>query len=322
MANLQRILLGTLVAASGCTGNTSGNTNQTCSTLTATQPFAPAAFKGSVFTIVMENHSRGDILGSSAAPFINSLAKANAVANGYHDSYVHPSEPNYFWMVAGENFGVLDDSDPASHHLDSTAHIADQLELADLTWKSYQEGMGAPCGLVSHDRYAAKHNPFVYFDDINGWDGKQFNPSPRCTEHVVDYSQIDADIAANALPRYAFITPNLDNDMHDGSVQQGDTWLSNELPKIMATAAFKNGGVIFLLWDEGSSGSLGGAGDDPPFIAISPMAKPGYVSTVAYDTTSYLATVEKILGVDLVPCAKNAAAVTPMEDLFTASLNP
>jgi hypothetical protein len=320
MANIRRIFLGSLVAASGCTGNTSGNTNQTCSALTATQALAPPAFKGSVFTVVMENHSRGEILGSSAAPYINSLAKANAVANGYHDSYVHPSEPNYFWMVAGENFGVLDDADPNSHHLDSDSHIADQLELADLTWKSYQEGMGAPCGLVSHDRYAAKHNPFVYFDDINGWDGKQYNPDPRCTAHVVDYAQLATDIAANAVPRYAFITPNLDNDMHDGSVQRGDTWLSNELPKIMATDAYKNGGVIFLLWDEGSSGTFGGASDDPPFIAISPMIKAGYVSTVAYDTSSYLKTVENILGVDPVPCAKDPAAVVAMDDLFTAPL--
>jgi acid phosphatase len=322
MANIKRVLVGTLVAASGCTGNQSGNTNQTCSALTTTQAQAPAAFKGSVFTVVMENHSRDEILGSGAAPYINSLAKTNAVANGYHDSYVHPSEPNYFWMVAGENFGVLDDSDPASHHLESTSHIADQLELADLTWKAYQEGMGAPCGLVSHGRYAAKHDPFVYFNDINGWDGKQFNLDPRCTEHVVDYSQLDADIAANALPKYAFITPNLDNDMHDGSIQLGDTWLKNQLPKIMATPAYQDGGVIFLLWDEGSSGTFGGAGDDPPFLAISPMAKQGYVSNTSYDTSSYLKTVEKILGVDQVPCAKDPAAVASMDDLFTASVNP
>src|SRR5262249_23572063 len=147
----RRMLFGALVAAAGCTGNTSGNTNQSCAAFTVTEPSPPAAFKGSVFTVVMENHSRGQILGSSAAPFINSLAQANAVANGYHDPYVHPSEPNYFWMVSGQNFGVLDDADPASHHLDSTSHLVDQLELADLTWKSYQESMGAACGLVSHD---------------------------------------------------------------------------------------------------------------------------------------------------------------------------
>ncbi len=307
-----------LVAAAGCS-NTSGNTSQTCSALTATTAKPAVAWQqGSLFTIVMENKSRGDILGNPAAPYINSLAKQYTLANGYHDSYVHPSEPNYLWMVAGENFGVLDDNDPASHHIDATSHIADQLELADLTWKSYQEGMGSPCGLVSHDRYAAKHDPFVYFDDVNGWDGTTFQPSPRCNEHVVDYSQLDADIAANALPKYAFITPNLDDDMHDGTIQQGDTWLSTAIPKLMATPQFQNGGVIFLLWDEGS-GTLG-PGDDPPFLVISPNSKPGFVSTAAYDTSSYLLTVQQILGVDQLPCAKSPAKVAPMTDLFTVPL--
>jgi hypothetical protein len=322
MSNTNQGILAVLVAAAGCTGNTSGNTSEACAALTVTEPHRPAAFTGSVFTVVMENHSRGQILGNRDAPFINSLAKAGAVANGYHDPYVHPSEPNYFWMVAGENFGILDDDDPGSHHLDSTSHIADQLELASLTWKSYQEGMGAPCGLRSHGKYAAKHNPFVYFDDINGWDGKQFHPEARCDEHVVDYAQLDADIAAGTLPRYAFITPNLDDDMHDGSIRQGDAWLSRELPKIMATEAYKAGGAIFLLWDEGKSGTFGGAADDPPFIVISPLAKPGFVSTTHYDTSSYLATVQMMLGLDPVPCAKDPAAVVPMADLFTVSLAP
>ena len=312
------VVIATLAAAAtGCV-NTSGNTSDKCAALTQTTAVPSPKWTGTVFTIVMENKSRGDILGNSSAPFINKLAKENAVANGYHDSYVHPSEPNYLWMVSGENFGILDDNDPKSHSIDSTSHIADQLELAGLTWKSYQESMGEPCGLTSHGRYAAKHDPFVYFDDINGWNGKTFVPSPRCNEHVVDYSQLAADIAANQVPKYAFITPNLDNDMHDGSVAQGDLWLSTELPKIMASDAYKNGGVIFLLWDEGS-GTFG-PGDDPPFIAISPYAVAGMKSNVSYDTSSYLKTVQQILGVESVPCSTDPTKVKAMTDLFSVPL--
>ncbi|TMQ16184.1 MAG: hypothetical protein E6J91_12190, partial [Deltaproteobacteria bacterium] len=239
MPNLSRTaLVGALAAAlalGGCANN-SGNTNTACEPLPSAPAVAPAQWKGgTVFTIVMENHSRGQILGNSSAPFINRLASENAVAEGYHDSFVHPSEPNYFWMVAGQNFGVLDDADPGSHHLGATSHIADQLEGAGLSWKAYQESMGDPCGLTSHGRYAAKHNPFAYFDDINGWDGKAFHPEQRCNSHIVDYSQLDADIAAHALASYVFITPNLDNDMHDGSIALGDSWLANEIPKLMAT---------------------------------------------------------------------------------------
>jgi hypothetical protein len=305
------------LAGIGCVNN-SGNTKDACAPLTRTAAEPALAWTGSVFTIVMENKSRGDILGNSSAPFINKLAKENAVAAGYHDSYVHPSEPNYLWMISGENFGILDDSDPNAHSIDSTSHIADQLELAGLTWKTYQDSMGDPCGLSSHGRYAAKHNPFVYFDDINGWDGTSFRPSARCNDHVVDYSQLDADIAANSLPKYVFITPNLDHDMHDGSIAQGDQWLSTEMPKIMATDAYKKGGVIFLFWDEGS-GTLG-ASDDPPFLAISPYANPGMTSNVKYDTTSYLKTVQQILGLETVPCDPNPASVKAMSDLFSVPL--
>jgi phosphatidylinositol-3-phosphatase len=305
------------LALTGCSPNTSGDTSQTCAALTVTEATTTPKWTGTVFTIVMENHSYGDIIGNPDAPYINQLATQNAIARGYHDAYVHPSEPNYLFMAAGENFGILDDDDPISHPIDATSHIADQLELADLTWKSYQESMGAPCGLTSQGRYAAKHNPFVFFEDINGWDGKQFQPSTRCNEHVVDYSQLDVDIAANALPRYVFITPNLDDDMHDGTIQQGDTWLSNEMPKLLATNNYKNGGVIFLLWDEG--GGLVPS-DDPPFIAISPNVKVGEMSMSNYDERSYLKTVETIFGLDALPCNKSTAPVQAMSDLFVMPL--
>jgi hypothetical protein len=160
----------------------------------------------------------------------------------------------------------------------------------------------------------------VYFDDINGWDGHQFQPSQRCTEHVVDYSELAADLAAKTVPRYAFITPNLDNDMHDGTVKQGDDWLRREVPKILNSAAFQNGGVLFLLWDEGSTGLS--TGDDPPFIAISPNAKPGFNSKTDYYTSSYLKTVQTLLGVETLPCGEADAASTvhAMDDLFTPPL--
>ncbi|CAN5488728.1 phosphatidylinositol-3-phosphatase [soil metagenome] len=301
----------------GCTsGTTAGNTSQTCSAISR-QPLSPSPdWSGTVFTIVMENHSQGDILGSADAPFINSLARQNSVALGYRDSLVHPSEPNYLWLVAGENFGILDDANPMSNHLDVKSHIADQLELQGLSWKGYMESMGSPCGLVSKYPYEPKHDPFVYFDDINGWDGTAFRPSARCNAHVVDYSELDKDLAANTVPKYAFITPNMQNDMHDGSVKQGDNWLAREVPKILGSDAFNHGGVLFLTWDEGSNQS-----DDPPMIVISPNSKQGMTSQISYDASSYLKTVQTILGVEELPCNPAAAStVQPMADLFSVPL--
>jgi phospholipase C len=306
----------TLSLAACSSPNDSGNTLVACRPLTANAASRPAGWRGTVFTIVMENQDRGQILGDDDAPYINALAAQGAVAAGYHDSYVHPSEPNYIWMVAGENFGILNDNDPgAGNTIDSRSHLADQIERAGLTWRAYEESMGPPCGLTSHDQYAAKHDPFIYFTDIDGWNGATFAPPPRCAEHIVDYSQLDVDIASGKLPDYAFITPNLTHDMHDGTVGQGDAWLAGEVPKILATEAYKNGGVLFLLWDEGSN-----SGDDPPFIALSPNALAGMVSQTSYDTSSFLLTVQRMLGVEALPCAPSPGAVRPMSDLFAAPL--
>jgi phosphatidylinositol-3-phosphatase len=306
-------------AVAGC-ANTTGSSSETCSALAATNTGPSPEWQGTVFTIVMENKSRHDIFGSKDAPFINSLAATGAVAAGYRDNLVHPSEPNYLEMVAGENFGVLDDDEPASHHIASTSHIADQLELAGMSWKSYQESMGAPCGLKSNYPYEPKHDPFVFFNDINGWDGSSFQPSQRCNEHVVDYSQFDVDLQNGALPKYVFITPNMVNDMHDGSVAQGDAWLAREVPKILASDAFNNGGVLFLTWDEGSGYPQS---DDPPMIVVSPHAKREYLSQTPYNASSYLKTVQTILGLETLPCQPTTGdSVQTMEELFDVSIAP
>jgi phospholipase C len=310
------LVLAPVLVLPACGPNVSGNTLAECRPLTATSAARPAGWHGTVFTIVMENHDRAEILGSSAAPYINQLATANAVAAGYHDSFVHPSKPNYIWMVAGQNFGILNNDDPGRGNvISATSHLADQIERAGLTWKTYQESMGAPCGLQSHDLYAVKHNPFAYFSDINGWDGQTFQPSQRCNDHIVDYSQLDADLASGQVPDYVFITPNMINDMHNGTVADGDAWLSREVPKILASPAYLDGGVLFLLWDEGSNQS-----DDPPFIAVSPSAQHGFVSHATYDTSAFLKTTQTILGLELLPCGETPEAVPVMSDLFSVPM--
>lgn len=293
-----------------------GSTDVACRPLTVTHAERPAAWGGTVFVVVMENHSYSDIMGASDAPTINALAGDGAVAAGYHDSYVHPSEPNYLWMVAGENFGILDDNDPdPANTIACTSHVADQIERAGLTWKAYEEDMGAPCGLVSHGNYAAKHDPFVYFDDLNGYDGTSFSPTERCNTHVVDFSQLAVDLQDGQVPDYAFITPNLQHDMHDGTVAQGDAWLASILPSIQSSPAYTRGGALFLLWDEGSNET-----DNPPFVVASPNARAGMMSQVSYDTSSFLLTTEKILGLDALPCSPDPSSVHAMDDLFTAAL--
>jgi phospholipase C len=300
--------------AAAC-GSTAGSRDTQCRSLSTGAATPTAPFTGTVFTIVMENRSVSDIFSDDDSPYVKSLAAQYAVAGKYTGPQVHPSEPNYIWMVSGENFGILDDNSPSDHHIASTSHLADQLEARGVSWKAYEESMGEPCRVDDKYPYMAKHDPFVFFDDLNGWDGKTFTRPQRCQEHVVDYSQLATDLASRKTPRYVFITPNMVHDTHDAAVGVGDKWLSEEVPKILASPAWKNGGVLFLTWDEGSFQR-----DDPPMIVISPLAKKGYVSQVPYDTSSYLKTVQAILGVDALPCNQSPDGVKAMDDLFTAPL--
>src|SRR5438094_3084838 len=114
-----------------------------------------------VFLIVMENHNWSSIKGSSNAPYINgSLLPIAAHAERYKNPPgVHPSLPNYLWLEAGGNFGIVDDNPPSVHHLTTRSHLSTQLEAAGVSWKAYQEDIGGTtCPLVSRGLYAVKHN--------------------------------------------------------------------------------------------------------------------------------------------------------------------
>src|SRR5262249_17876060 len=126
---------------------------------------------------------------------------------------LHPSEPNYIWLEAGDNFGIWNDADPTVNHISETDHLVTLLNSAGISWKAYQEGIkGDVCPLVSKGRYAAKHNPMVFFEDVT--DGNDPN-SAYCTEHIRPYSELADDLQKNLVARYNFITPDLCNDMHD-----------------------------------------------------------------------------------------------------------
>jgi len=111
------------------------------------------------------------------------------------------------------------------------------------------------------------------------------------------------------VPAYSFITPNLCNDMQDCSVGTGDAWLSREVPKVLGSRAYKEGGALFITFDES-------AGSDVPigFIAMSPLAKRGYSNKIDYTHSSMLRSVQEIFGVT--PLLGDAANATNLGDLF------
>jgi len=271
-----------------------------------------------VFVIVMENHNWSSIKNSASAPYINNtLLPMGAHAENYVNvPGIHPSEPNYLWLEAGTNFGVTTDNNPSSNHQSTTKHLVTQLQAAGIAWKSYQEDIsGTTCPLTATGLYAPKHNPMVFFDDVTNTNSSS---SQNCIQHVRPYTELASDLQNHTVARYNFITPNLCDDMHNStgcatsdSVRNGDTWLSTEVPKILASQAYQNGGALLITWDESEGG------DFPiGMIVLSPMAKPGYSNTIAYNHGSTLRTVQEIFGVT--PLLGGAATETDLSDLFSS----
>jgi hypothetical protein len=287
-----------------------------------------------VFVIVMENTSLASLQKSTTTPYLQGLMQTAAWSADYH-GVTHPSLPNYIALTSGSPGVQMDgtsdvscDCDPEGKtcNMCSTLstlltkcgcaqpaqHIGDQLEAAGKNWKNYGQSMGTACNLTSNGAYAARHLPFLYYDNV------QTN-STRCGQHVVDYSSFAADLA-NA-PSLVFIAPDLDHDMHGTGLLQGaaditagDSWLASNIPTITSSAAYKSGGVIFIVWDEDDlSGTL--AKDDPiPMLVLSPYAKTGGYSSMTHgDHYALLATMEDGLRLSRLGGAQGAST---LGDLF------
>src|SRR5262249_1211327 len=284
-----------------------------------------------VFVIIMENTDADQIYGKSKrAPYINeALMPKYARAVNFNDPLPIkiPSEPHYIWMEAGTNVFpdqtfVSDDDPSISNSTGSSDHLVTLMRNSgSVTWMTYQEDINSKTGLcpvASKFPYVAKHNPFVFFHDVAGKPPSK--NSAYCIDHTKPYSSFAADLAANKMANYVYITPNICHDMHGDKkrcpkvdrVLAGDKWLASELPRIIDWAD-KNSGVIFVVWDEGSSTSK------IPFLAIGPGVKPGYASSAEYDHGSLVKSIQEIFNLPILPSVSNK---NNLSDIFRADAFP
>lgn len=297
-----------------------------------------------VWVILMENHNwtgnnagaafgAPDIKGNPLAPYINgTLVNISAHAEQYFNPPGnHPSQPNYLWLEAGTNFGVLADTQPGQPQLLTDNHLVKFLENAGISWKAYAEpDFGSPSYDVCPLDFTfldVEHLAFVYFNDVN----EGLNPqSAECIAHVRPYDQLATDLADHTLARYNFITPNVCNDGHEGvspcpqtdpadNTLRSDTWLKHNIPLITESDEYKDGGAIFVIWDE--------AEDSPPFsdgpigmFILSPFAKGGgkhpFSNSIHYDHSSTLKTLQEIFGVKPLLGAAANPATKDLSDFF------
>jgi len=189
--------------------------------------------------------------------------------------------------------------------------------------------------------YAAKHNPMLFFTDTNG--GNNSTPSNPLSAHYAPLQQLLVDLSVGSVADYNWITPNLNNDMHSAlaggykgltgdqaNIKQGDDFLKQLIPTIMASAAYKNQGAIIVWWDETeSTGATGERADDFKHtlgeIVISPLAHPNvngapYASPVNLTHSSDLRTMQQIFGVG--PLLSDATLANDLSDLFAPGAIP
>jgi hypothetical protein len=238
----------------------------------------------------MENEDYGSIIGSSSAPYLNSLASTYGLATSY-SAISHPSLPNYIALTSGSDQGITDDSDPSSHQLNVPSIFS---QLPGGGSRSLGENMPANCTRSDSGNYAVRHNPEAYYTNLGG----------DCGTYDVPFGA-----APDLSARFTFVTPNLIDDMHDGTISDGDNFLKSYIPELMATPQYQSGStVIFIVWDENS----GSGGNQVPLLVISPYTHSVHDAT-PYTHYSLLRTTEQLLGL---PLLGNAASATSMLGTF------
>ncbi|WP_283743556.1 alkaline phosphatase family protein [Sideroxydans sp. CL21] len=252
---------------------------------------------------------------------------------------------------------------PAAEHITGKT-IADQLVEAGRTWKSYQENVPASADSVNYSDgvysnltdfskitpvmnppltsagivslYAAKHNPFVYFQSVQ--EGRNPELSLANTVGFDGANGLFGDLASGKVPAFSFIAPNQCNDQHgrgnsgpfcnydpvsDGTqaglnpalIQRGDMTIKKLVTAIKNSPAWSEGNnAIVVLWDENDY-SLTPNINKVALIVDTNYGANGKTSAIRYNHFSLLKTIEAAFEL---PCLNHAcdANVQVMSDLF------
>ncbi|HVA22182.1 MAG TPA: alkaline phosphatase family protein [Candidatus Micrarchaeia archaeon] len=249
--------------------------------------------------------------------------------------------------------------------------VGGQLAARHLSWRAYQQDMGndprrdgttstssgPACGhprvggpiLANRpergDSYDLLHDPFVFFDSVIG------NPG-LCAHDVVSLRPLGQDLRSVATtPNYVFISPNSCADGHDyprcanggaGGLGQANRFLSAWVPRIQASPAYRQGGLIIITFDEADGaygaccgetvspqlgspshpnvkrpGYLGPGGGRVGAVLLSPYIAPGTRSAVPYNHYAILRTVEELFHLPLLGDARQTLVHRFGQDVFT-----
>lgn len=255
-----------------------------------------------VLLVVEENHSYSDVIGSSAMPYLNSLASQYGLATQYFANG-HPSIPNYLMLTTGQ-METYDDNFSGAITDDN---VVRELVKAGKSWKAYEESIPS-AGYLGGDvaPYVRRHNPFSYLSDVQSDSSQAAN--------IVPFNQFASDLANNALPQFSFISPDVNDDAHNGTLAAADSWLQSSIAPLLSSPTFQSSGLLIITFDESEDTDVDHGGGHVATVIISSKSKMNYQSQTEYQHQSTLRLVLTASGVDTFPGL--AATAPDMKEFF------
>jgi phosphatidylinositol-3-phosphatase len=223
---------------------------------------AVAASPPHIMVIVEENEGYANVIGSSKAPYINSLVSTHASATKWY-GLTDSSLADYVALISGTTGSY------------SSPTLVGELATAGISWKAYMEGAPSACYTgPAVGNYQKVHNPFVHFKSIT-------SNTAQC-DRIVPFAGsggFASDLTGNVAPSFMFVVPNVCDDMHStcssnvNKIKQGDNWLQSNLATVLGSPWYMAGGIVIITWDSATtadkSGWNTGSGGHIPTIVIS-----------------------------------------------------
>jgi acid phosphatase len=271
------------------------------------QPVLPTP--AHIVIVIEENKGFDDIIGNDDAAYINDVLVKNGALLTNFCSLHHPSQPNYVELFAGDTLTVCDDTCPPklfdAVNLGSALLAAHPDSFLGFAENLPDKPRACPTPIV----YARKHCPWTDFSNVPDSASRDFKKFPK------------TDAGFDRLPLVSFVIPNLWNDMHNGSIEDGDEWLRKRISKY-ADWAMKNNSLLIVTWDEDSDTSYrkklhcpGGITTVPPqnriaTIIVGEPVKKDWTSSDPYTHLDLLRTILDMAGLPPFAGAVTAKDIT------------
>ncbi|MGB5795843.1 MAG: alkaline phosphatase family protein [Mycolicibacter algericus] len=306
-----------------------------------TPPTSDVGHLDHVFLIYMENKGSEDILGSPNAPYINSLVNTYGSADNFY-ALSHPSDPNYFRVLGGSDFGIDYNSEPNSINAPS---LMQEMDQTGISWAGYAQSMPSAGDLVSSGDYSVDQLPFTQF-------GYVYNNTPAyLQEHLLPLTQLSSDLAhPSTFPAFTWIAADEDHNMegpvdtlsgalqfiatqftdHQYNVAVGDQFVQQEVAAIEQSATWTDPtqkDAIIITFDEDNNNlslGFGNDGNNVPMIVIPNQDAVGaggmqsghFTTDDYYNQYSLMATIE-----DALRSAPGTLAPLTANDMYAQPMN-